>query len=50
MGDLISREALYKYNNISLCVESLPIKERYDMYNCWFYNEHRRIEDGWRDE
>ena len=39
-----------KYNNISLCVESLPIKERYDMYNCWFYNEHRRIEDGWRDE
>ena len=39
-----------KYNNLSLCVESLPIKERYDMYNCWFYNEHRRIEDGWRDE
>ena len=39
-----------KYNNLSLCVESLPIKERYDMYNCWFYNENRRIEDGWRDE
>ena len=39
-----------KYNNLSLCVESLPIKERYDMYNCWFYNEHRRIEDEWRDE
>ena len=39
-----------KYNNLSLCVESLPIKSRYDMYNCWFYNEHRRIEDGWRDE
>ena len=39
-----------KYNNRGMCVESLPIKERYDMYNCWFYNEHRRIEDGWRDE
>ena len=38
-----------KYNNISLCVESLPIKERYDMYNCWFYNEHRRDEDERRD-
>ena len=38
-----------KYNNLSLCVESLPIKERYDMYNCWFYNEHRRIEDERRD-
>lgn len=39
-----------KYNNLSLCVESLPIKERYDMYNCWFYNEHRRDEDERRDE
>lgn len=38
------------YNNRGMCVESLPIKERYDMYNCWFYNEHRRIEDEWRDE
>lgn len=27
----------------------LPIKSRYDMYNCWFYNEHRSDGNGRSD-